>query len=563
MNIGGTLQMKYLIVFVFFFLQLGLCAQISESAVIKTSLEFLNTGKKIDAEITLSFELDSNMPFKIGNLWDYFGAKKLREYIVEVKGIKGTAISFTENRDSLYIVPVSKTASFIYTLRYDSASLSDITYAPNVGTNHVHYFFCQWMLPLVEKNKSLEYEIAVKKFPQGWKLYSSISPNPGNFKVKGSMQQLFSDAIGAGLFEERIYNLYGKKLHVYIAGKFDFSHEKASVLAYETFAQLHLFFKDSSFDFYNIVFLPRDGNIAGISVKNMFVCHLKKDVELQKLGWLMSHEMAHKWVGIKLSITDTATSFELRHQWFKEGINDYLSYMMLFKSRQYKKEDIINTVNSYLKNLNENPYFTASEDSIQKLAAAGGYGVAAIKLPYYKGFMIGFLTDTEFWQKEMPADKSKVVELVLKLYDISKVQKNGQIPFYQLLSITDSMQLPWRNYYMEYILDGSATFDLPVYLFGSSYKLSKSEYAVYDLGFKYSQKDGKYFSTQVDTLSSAYKSGVREGMQIIKSNITNRFSNAWCDCPVKMEVKYNDETKKIVYKPKGKTTEIMQYSKVK
>jgi predicted metalloprotease with PDZ domain len=339
----------------------------------------------------------------------------------ELTGNNGTVVTRHGNTDSINIVPASGEVNFTYTLTYDSISFSDNTYAPNVGEDHLHFAFCQWMLPITEREKALEYSIHIDKLPDNWIPYSSVSGESQDILFKGSLYKSFSMIIGAGKLYKKSYSIQGNPLNVYIIGSYVLENERIAELVYKIVTYQHTWFNDFNFKFYNVAILPKEGNVAGISIPNMFLCHVKKDVEYQKLAWLMSHEMLHKWVGNQIAIKDT-TSFELRHQWFKEGINDYLSYLILLDSKLFTRDEFIHSINIYIKNIKENPYADASEDSINKVVSAGKYGVAATKLPYYKGGLIGFMADKEFLKETETGLYSKVKELIIRLYKIKKLK---------------------------------------------------------------------------------------------------------------------------------------------
>jgi len=553
--------MKCVFLFILLFCSVFINAQIAEGTRINAKLQFIKKGKTVNVKVELQFKVISNDSLLIGNLRDYYGFPSLGKFMTELTGYNGTVVKKRGNADSINIAPFNNEVNFTYTLGYDSATFSDATYAPNVGENHVHFAFCQWMLPLTEKNKVLEYSIQVDNLPENWLLYSSVAGEAHDISFKGSLSEFFSATIGAGVFYKKPYTLKGKPLNVYINGSFSTGNERLAELGYKIVSYQRTLFNDFQFSFYNVVLLPKEGNTAGISIPNMFLCLIKKDVDYQKLAWLMSHEMLHRWIGNQITIKDT-TSFGLRHQWFKEGINDYLSYLVLLDSKLFTRDEFINSINSYIRNIKENPYSNASEDSIKKVAAAGKYGVAATKLPYYKGGLIGFIADKEFLMESETGLHSRVKDFILTLLKNGKkiegrIEPNEKMFF----SFADSMQLPLYNLYQKHIINGSADFDLPKKVFTGVYKLEKVKYQVYDLGFTFSEKDSKFFASSVDPYGPAYKAGIRNDMEIISSTSVNRFSNAWCDCPVNMVVLVNGERKTVDYIPRGKEVQVLQYIK--
>jgi predicted metalloprotease with PDZ domain len=532
-------------------------SQIAAESRVDAKMSFVPTGKKVDVKVTVAFPVVSDEPFLIGNLRDYYGYARLGNFMTSLEGKNGTTV-LRNLSDSILITPSGKKVAFSYTLSYDSSSFSEHTYAPNVGVDHVHFAFCQWMLPLAERNVILDYRISIEHLPKSWLLYSSASPTPQNFAIKTSLYESFSMVIGAGRLYKYSYRLKGKPLNVYIKGNFTAGNKRLSDLAYKTVNYQHGLFNDFQFPFYEVVLLPKEGNVAGLSIPNMFLCHIKKDVDFQKLAWLMSHEMLHRWVGNTVSLTDT-TRFKLRHQWFKEGINDYLAYLVLLDSRSYTRDEFVDGINEYLRNILENPYGDASEDSINRVVLLGKYGTAATKLPYYKGGMIGFLSDIHYLESSKTEWRSHVKAFMLELLRQPAVDGRIAVRENKFFEIADSMKLPLRSLYEKHVLEGSAEFDLPKMIFDGAYKLEKTEYQIYDAGLSFTEKDDKLFTTAVKPSGPAYRAGIRNDMEVVSTTIVNRFSYAWCDCPVKVVVTENGKDKTYTYLPRGRTAEIYQY----
>lgn len=550
-------SMKRCIILFALILPVILNAQVAENTSVNASLQFIKNNKRVDIRLTLHYKVMSDEAMTIGNLRDYYGSPSLWKYMTELKGLNGTVVTQIEKGDSIRLVPFNKQVSFTYLLNYDSAVFSNATYAPNVGENHVHFAFCQWMLPIAERTKVLAYNIEIEQLPADWISYSSAAGESKNISFTSSLSNSFSVAIGAGIFYKKTYNLRGKLITVYINGTFDAGNEKFANLAYKTVSYQHEWFNDFKFNFYSVVLLPKEGNLAGISIPNMFLCHLKKDAEYQRLAWLMSHEMLHGWTR-RISIKDT-TSFGLRHQWFKEGINDYLAYLVLLDSKLFCKDEFMNSINNYLKNIKENPFSDASEDSMKRVAALGKYGVAATKLAYYKGDLIGFAADQGFLKESKKGLQSRVKDFIL--YLLSKANSEGTVELseQEFFSISDSMHLPLRELYQKYILKGEPQFDLPPTVFDGSYELRKVKYHVYDPGFTYAVKNKKYVVGSIDSSGPAFQAGIRNDREIVSSTVENRFSNAWCNCPVSVTVLENGQQRKFEYMPVGKEVEVMQY----
>jgi predicted metalloprotease with PDZ domain len=549
--------MKYVLLFILFSCCISTYGQVLEDARVDVSLQFIKKEGNVDIKVTLHYPVVSNNTLSIGNLKDYYGSS-LSQYMTEVKGDLGTVVSVNPETDSITIVPANEEVNFTYTLAYDSTTLTS-TYAPNVGKDHVHFAFCQWMLPIVPRETVLEYSIQVDRLPVGWMLYNSVNSESLNILIKGSLHTSFSMIVGAGVFYKKSYTLEKRVVNVFIAGRFDIDRERLAELVYKTVTNQHTWMNDFNFSFYNVAILPREGSVAGIAVPNMFLCYLKQEVEYRKLAWLMSHEMFHRWIGNQIVIKDT-TSYRLRHQWFKEGINDYMSYLSLLDSRLFTKDDFINSINLYLKNVKENPYADASEDSINHVISAGKYGVAATKLAYYKGMLIGFIADHTLCV-DPDGVQSDVKNFILRISKESAGEENGEVDERRFFFLSDSMKLPLYSLFEKHIIKGGADFNLPKRVFNGDYKLKKTRYAIYDPGFRSLTKDAHLYTSVVDPSGPAYECGVRDNMEIISSTAANRFSNAWCDCPIKLVLLVDGQQKTFEYMPRGKIVDVEQYVK--
>jgi hypothetical protein len=157
--------MRVALIFCCFFVCFNAHSQIVAGSRVDSKISFIPVDNRIDIKVAVEFPVISNEPFLIGNLRDYYGYARLGKFMTSLQGKKGTVVSRMPT-DSILIKPSDNKAAFTYTLSYDSASFSDNTYGPNVGVHHVHFAFCQWMLPLAERNVTLDYRIQIPDLPK-------------------------------------------------------------------------------------------------------------------------------------------------------------------------------------------------------------------------------------------------------------------------------------------------------------------------------------------------------------------------------------------------------------
>lgn len=538
----------------------SLYSQVAPGTKVSIMLDYVISNKKPILKVTINFPVSTDSGFKIPNIKSTYSGKS-NKYVSNLMGLDGSIVNYISGGDSLIIQPKQQKVKFIYTLVYDSASIGTNTYSPSIGLNHYHLFFDQLIMPITDRNTPLVYDIDIHTLPNGWNTYNSFNGEKRKISWKSSFGSSFSKVIAAGIFFKKQFSFNGKPLNIYIVGKYGIDNILIAKRIKEIILFERKFFEDFDFDFFSVALLPREGNVAGIAIDNMFVTFVKSDVRLPKLSWLLSHEIAHQWIGRRMILNDT-TSFKIRHQWFSEGITDYFSFYTLLKTRVFSESDFVEYINMYLRNIKENLYSFASEDSITKVIEQGKYGIEAVKLPYYKGMLIGLLADHNYLVN-YNKNHSRVAAFLKFLWDTNKNEDNKKIDESLFFSIADSFNIPLKNLFYKYVIKGEGVFNLPKTLFNNTYYLKHTSYQAYALGFTSFKKDGKTFIQTIDDNSPAYKAGLKTGMEIVSDNITPRFGNAWEFRLIRLKVKWDNKIYDISFLPIGKKVIVQQYFKKK
>jgi predicted metalloprotease with PDZ domain len=241
-------------------------------------IKLLPNSDRTDITVHLYFRSfsDSGVVFQFSK--DYYGTPNLIKYVKELKADKGTTIDYdSSNYSRIQIKPGNDHLAHIYyKVSYDPVAMSDASYAPNTTANYFHAAFCQWMYTLPDHSISTSYHIKLLPLPKSWTYYSSQFNNT-EYYLKGPFNELFKEVVGASSDGFTAFDIQGRSVRIFVNGKFDIGKSKIVTNVKKIFSAEHKWWNDFDFPFYTITIMPRKDNVAGLRVRNMFLCHVKED----------------------------------------------------------------------------------------------------------------------------------------------------------------------------------------------------------------------------------------------------------------------------------------------
>ncbi len=502
---------------------------------------------RTELEITLKFTARSDSAIAVKLFRNYYGSTDIYKYITSFEGLNGTIIKETVKPDDKLINPnATGKVELKYSISYGPVAVNGGTFAPNTSANFFHLAACQWMLVVGSLHTQHSYNVSIVSPPKGWRFYSSSGKNPLVIQFNNSYAENFSRYWGGGSQSFKQFLIESKKLKVFVSNTFKIRQSEIFDAVQKIVSYQRNLFSDYNFPFYTVTILPRENNVAGLNVKNMFMCYLKEDVTPKQMYQLMAHEMLHTWLGGKVSLSSNDNEKVFRQHWFTEGFTDYLAYKMLLDLKIINNEEFATAINRYIINIAENKYKNYTYKELVQLSDSGGYGTEATKLQYYRGALLAI--DAE--QQLKINNKGTVTNFIKALY--KKILKDGgevsESSFFEFAKIY-GLDFAW--YFQYYIIKGN-TIVVKSSALGEDYYLKEELVPSFDAGFSIRESLNNEKITGIKLGSNAEKAGLKDGMQLVAIENGTRFSNAWdFNKPLIVIVKIDGVEKRIQYMPNG------------
>lgn len=509
---------------------------------------------RVELHVELKYRCDT--VHLINLLQDNFGTPDLPQYIISFKGESGTTVEDVSAVSKRIIPTDGGKVNLKYIISYDPSKLEVFSYAPSVSSGHFHVAGCQWMLPLGDLNQVNTYVFELTRPAKGWHYYSSLSPTFKRFAVQSSFEELSSSTAFGG---NKVG--YGKftafhPVEVFIAPGLNWPMKTIFQDAEQIVKLMRNKFSDSSEKYYQIAIMPREGILSGHSIDRQFRCFVRPDATKEQLLLLMAHELFHGWLPNKIDIQVPKGEYGFKHEWFSEGFTEYLSWKVLKQAGIISNDRFIELINDAIRSFDNNPYAILDYEQLKAVARKGG-GSAFKKLSYYKGALLAARWDNEI--QNQTSSNSSLDDLVTDLYrEVSK--SNGRIAEAAFFIFVERYGINARKDFDNFILKGNRV-ELPL-RFGD-YKLTSVEEPVFYLGFDLDAMFSVREMPAIDSMSKAYKAGLREGMQFIEISNSRRFINGWSkDRPVTVTIQSEGKKQTISFWPYGANRIIQLYKKI-
>lgn len=499
--------------------------------------------ERTELEVTVDLKAPAGKPVTVRLPRDAYGLGDLHRFVTSFEGETGTKVSGGKDAAERIVQPdASGEIRLRYVLSYDPAKLADSTYAPNTGPRHIHVAGCQLFLQVGERDQKYRYGVAMITLP-GWTMYSSLSADASRSEVTASLDDLATGtAFGGSASAPRRFAFHNRPVSIFLPDKFAIPAASINATVEKIVKMQRDFFRDYDQPFYHVVILPKADNVAGMRIPNLFVCFLKPDATPDQLSVLLSHEMAHNWMTsgvIKTKPGDTS----LRYAWFYEGVNDYLARKLLLKAGILSPEQFADRVNRDIISIAENPHRAATYAGLIAAASEGRYDQVFNKLSYYRGGLIALNWDAQIRR----AGKGQSIGDLIKRVYADAVERGG-LTEEEFFAWTARFGVDGHGDFERYILRGEAITPAADAL-GSRYCLRETDVPSFETG--YTAKNRKVVT--VTPGGPAYRGGLREGMEIVNTENSNRWSYAWNPKgPYRMRVRAEGRERIITFLPRGK-----------
>jgi predicted metalloprotease with PDZ domain len=502
---------------------------------------------RTNLEISVNYPTAKTEPLSVKLPVDCYGTPKLHRFVTSFAGESETVVKSGKDDGERLVQPnPQREIRLKYTLSFDPSALADYTYSPNVGNGYFHVAGCQWMLQIGDPEEKRPHVIELVEAPKDWKLYSSLGVNPAKFEGVASYEDLTATALGGGREGFSQFIVREKPVSVFVRGKYLISQTEILAAIRKIVTLQRERFNDFSQPFYHVVILPKEDNVAGVRIENMFVSFFKSDVTREQLYVLLSHEMLHNWLTANL-IKPPKGEPGLKYQWFYEGFSDYFARRILFDAQILTPEKFAALINRDVVNIADNPHKSATLQDFTKALENGKFNQAFNKLSYYRGALIALDWDSKIRQRNQEKSLGNLIE------DVYRLAKNDGP-----LSEQAFFELAQKNYgidakadFERYILRGEP-IPVPPDALGSAFRLRETSVPAFDVGFLLNESRQAKKITGVKPDGAAYRAGLRDGMEVVRVENDNRFSNAWNPSrPLVVVVKEQNKERRISFFPHG------------
>lgn len=514
---------------------------------------------RTNLEISLNYQTAETEPLTVKLPVDCYGTPKLYRFATSFTGESGTVVKNGKDDGERIVQPDSQGEIHLkYVLSFDPQALADNTFSPNVGNGYFHVAGCQWMLQIGNAEEKLPHIIELVDAPKDWKMYSSLTANPAKFEGVVSYDDLERTALGGGREGFSRFVVREKPVSVFVRGKFAIPRTEIIAAVRKIVTLQRERFNDFNQPFYNIVVLPKEDNVAGTRIENLFVSFFKSDVTREQLYVLLSHEMLHNWLTADI-VKPPKGELSFKYQWFYEGFTDYFSRRILFDAKLLTPEKFAELINRDILNIADNPNKNTTFQDLIEATKTGKFNTPFIKLSYYRGALIALDWDAKIRQRNKEKSLGNLIEDVYRL----RLKNNGSV------SEEDFFELVRKNYgidakadFEKYILRGEP-IAVASNALGNSYALRESSVPSFDPGFLLNESRQAKKISGVKAGGTAYRAGLRDGMEVVRVENYNRFGNAWNPSkPLVIVVKEQNKERKISFFPHGAPHKLLLFQAI-
>lgn len=290
----------------------------------------------------------------------------------------------------------------------------------------------------------------------GYPLFYGFDPaNGGKTTCISTVDSvLFSLITGAANLTLDEFELQGTKNYIVLRGGPEMEQNRREVRDYYTrFNQaIRRYWNDYSDPCFSLVlqpFLYTDHNVSGVAFSNGFIGKYTADtiVNDQRV-YTISHEIGHHWVGHRLEM-------DIKHQWFGEGFNDYITFLTLYGAGLISSDGFESRMNEVSKAHYGSPVrFTPNDSVFANYWKMGDYN----KLPYRRGSLFAFYLDNQI--QLFSKQKKSLRNLMLALLAFRNTKPTGYEVSWNDFVREASVFLPKER--LEKILDDYITRGNPI-----------------------------------------------------------------------------------------------------
>ncbi|MBI1211010.1 MAG: hypothetical protein GC190_06070 [Alphaproteobacteria bacterium] len=410
-----------------------------------------------------------------------------------------------------------------------------------------------------EWNDDSSATFAVRDLPRGWHFASDLEHAAMSGRVL-RLDDLVESILVGGDFRIVSPPNTGGLLRVALRGTWSFSDDQLADKIAAIIASHNKFWREPDEPFL-VTLLPLKGapgsqSLGGTGRGDAFALFATDNNKDNVINRIIAHEHIHTWIPGRLGRTHAHD--EAQDYWLSEGFTDFYAFRLLVRDGIWSVEDFVDAANETLAAYWSSPVRTAPNS---RIVADFWNDQYVGKLPYQRGFLLGFIFDRQLRRESGGKHDLDNVMLAMKK-KFSKLSGTADPPML-IDSFIETMRandVDPRKLITHKIEDGE-TILLSANTFGPCGTVATLDLPAFTRGFdaeKTAAAGGVVTGTDPD--GPAYAAGIRDGMKILK-----REAGKIGDSRVELVYRVDDHgTERLIrYKPEGKERVTLQEIQLK
>jgi predicted metalloprotease with PDZ domain len=486
---------------------------------------------------------------------DNYGSGDLTRFVTELVALGDTTIAREDAELHKARVSADDGGGEVrYRLSFDAEFSRDASFGPISKPTHFQAFFCQWMLRFGEGDEARRYDIEFSRVPDGWNVYSTAGKGR-RFTVEGPMSELRSAVLGAGLLETHSFSVMGRNVDVFFEDEIQLDG-KAVLANIESVVSLQReWFGHFDWPNYTITLSARPGIRAGTCVENGFVCFVRPDVSHDALLLLLSHEMFHNWLPLRIRVEDPGAKDRWMWEWFDEGFAEYFARLVLLDAGLMDRAAFVEHFNEDLRNIADSPVRAVTYAEVKVDIAEGKFTSHHKRLSYYRGALMAL--DWDHRIRESSNGEQSLAKVIHDLHALATLA-DGKLTIAQFDKAFGPFGIAAGEHRLSYVRDGNPIVPDPESL-GPDHRLLHVDLPTLDFGFDSGASDAAGHIVGLAPGGPADRAGIRDGMQLVSRESSGRLYDGTLRVTV---VVVKDGVKSsISYPPLGQSKKVWQFRK--
>jgi predicted metalloprotease with PDZ domain len=252
-----------------------------------------------------------------------------------------------------------------------------------------------WVIPMADNERRVRVRVAFSGLPADWEFASSFGLDAGAIAYDGPMYAFQAAYFIGGDFRLRSRPARGGPIITAIRGDWSFTDNAFADRVATVIDGERAFWRDDSQRYYMVTLMPLDAppgfkQSAGTGLTQGFMTQVTKDLPLDQLDFLWTHEYFHTWNNRALGRFPEP---QAQLYWFSEGFTDYYMNLLQLRLGLQSLDQYARAYDEAIASLAESPEGHAPNSEVVKRFFSDGDTIG--RLPYRRGMLLAAQWDAQ------------------------------------------------------------------------------------------------------------------------------------------------------------------------